>query len=56
MQEHLAANGVDLAKTPATMGMVLKMDPQTERFLGNDEANKLLTREYRKPFVVPEKV
>ena len=56
MQEHLAANGVDLNKTPAMLGAVLKMDPKTERFIGNNEANKLLTREYRKPFVVPEKV
>jgi predicted dehydrogenase len=56
MQEHLAANGVDLAKSPATLGAFLKMDPNTERFGGNGKANKLLTREYRHPFVVPEKV
>jgi hypothetical protein len=24
--------------------------------IGDDEANKMLTRAYRKPFVVPEKV
>jgi predicted dehydrogenase len=56
MQEHLAANGVDLAKTPLTLGPVLKMNPETERFIGNAEADKLLTRDYRKPFVVPHKV
>ena len=56
MEEHLAANNVDLKKTPATLGVVLKMDPQTERFSGNRKANKLLTRKYRKPFVVPAKV
>ena len=56
MEEHLAANGVDLTKTPATLGEVLKMDPQTERFIGNEAANQLLTRKYREPFVVPEKV
>jgi hypothetical protein len=54
MEQHLAANGVDLGKTPETLGVVLKMDSATERFIGNDDANKLLTREYRKPFVVPE--
>jgi len=32
------------------------MDAQKEQFLGNADANKLLTRDYRKPFVVPEKV
>jgi predicted dehydrogenase len=56
MEEHLAANKVDLQKTPATLGMVLLMDPQTERFIGNPVADQMLSREYRKPFVVPEKV
>lgn len=54
MEQHLAANQVDLHKTPAILGAVLKMDPQTERFLDNDKANQMLTREYRQPFVVPE--
>ncbi len=56
MEEHLGANRVDLTKTPAMLGAVLNMDPQTERFVGNPEADQLLTRDYRKPFVVPAKV
>ncbi len=56
MEEHLAANKVDLKKTPATLGTVLKMNPKTERFIGNAQADQLLTRDYRKPFVVPAKV
>jgi len=56
MEEHLAANKVDLKTTPAKLGATLTMDPKTEKFVHNAEANKLLTREYRKPFVVPEKV
>jgi predicted dehydrogenase len=56
MEEHLDANKVDLHKTPATLGAVLKMDPKTEQFPGNAAAERLLTREYRKPFVVPENV
>ena len=56
MQEHLAVNGVDLTKTKATLGAFLKMDPATERFTNNDKANAYLTRDYRKPFVVPEHV
>ena len=56
MEEHLAANQVDLRKTPATLGAVLKMDPKTERFVGNPQADLLLTRNYRPPFVVPQKV
>ena len=56
MTEHLAANGVDLAKEPVTLGLPLKMDPKTERFLGNDQANELLSRPYRPSFVIPAKV
>ena len=56
MEEHLAANQVDLNKSPATLGQVLNMDPKTEEFLNNADANRLLTREYRAPFVVPAEV
>ena len=52
------ANGVDLDKTPATLGAMLTFDPDTERFIGefSQQANQLVSREYRAPFVVPEKV
>jgi len=56
MEAHLGANMVDLYQTPLVMGAALKMNPGTERFTNNHEANQLLTREYRQPFVVPEKV
>jgi hypothetical protein len=56
MTEHLAINGVDLGKTPATLGAPLAIEAGTERFTGDTAAaaNALLTREYRKPFVVPQ--
>ena len=56
MVEHLAANQVDLAKTPATLGLALAVDSAAERFTGPDAvaANALLTRDYRAPFVVPQ--
>src|SRR5262249_9175734 len=50
MEEHLAANKVDLQKTPATLGAVLKMDTKTERFIENSAADQMLTRDYRQPF------
>jgi predicted dehydrogenase len=56
MLEHLAKNGVDLKKTPLTMGEFLRMDPKKETFIRNRAANELLTRNYRAPYVVPEKV
>jgi hypothetical protein len=55
MIDHLAvANEVDLKATPLTLGPALAMDTKAETFNGHAAANKLLTREYRKPFVVPE--
>jgi hypothetical protein len=53
---HLDANGVDIKTEQLSLGEFLKMDPKTERFIGNAEADQLLTREYRAPFIVPEKV
>ena len=40
MAEHLAANGVDIAKDHVTLGLMLTMDPKTERFVGNAKANE----------------
>ncbi len=56
MAAHLATNGVELAKTPLTLGVPLALDPAAERFTGlhAEEANALLTRKYREGFVVPK--
>lgn len=56
MAGHLDANGVDLAVDNLQLGVPLKFNPQTERFIDNDKANELVTRNYRKPFEVPENV
>ncbi|MBK8974429.1 MAG: Gfo/Idh/MocA family oxidoreductase [Planctomycetes bacterium] len=59
-REHLAKNGVDLAVTPVTLGAHLRLDPETEWFVGEGEtvaaANALAKGSYRAPFVVPEEV
>ncbi len=52
MAQHLEANGVDMKQMPPTIGPWLKMNPKTERFEGNEAANRLLRREYRQPYVV----
>jgi predicted dehydrogenase len=55
-EEHLGQNQVDLKATQATLGVFLTMNPKKERFVGNEAANAMLTRPYRAPYVVPEKV
>jgi predicted dehydrogenase len=52
-RHYLVEAGVDLEKTPMTLGRHLRLDGDKERFLDNPEADALLTREYRAPFVVP---
>ena len=55
MVEHLVdKNEVDLKATPLTLGPVLTMDTKSETFPNHKAANKLTTRKYREPFVVPE--
>jgi len=53
---HLAANNVDITNDQLSYGEFLKFDPNTEKFIDNKDADKMLTREYRAGFVVPEKV
>jgi predicted dehydrogenase len=55
MLEYVKANNVSLDGLPLQVGKRLKFDPRTERFIGNEEANRLLTRDYRKGFEVPAK-
>ena len=54
--QHLAANEVDLKKTPATFGAPLTFAAATEKFTGENSgaANKLRRREYRAPWIVPQ--
>jgi len=54
--EHLAVNGIDVNADQTTLGAMLEMNTKTERFKGNEEANAMLSRDYRAPFVVPAKV
>ncbi len=45
-----------LANVSYLIGKELAFDGSKEKFVNNKEADKLLTREYRKPFVVPNAV
>jgi len=56
-KDHLAANEIDLKKTPLTLGVPVSLDPATERFGGGgvaEPANQLAEPVYRQPFVAPD--
>jgi len=54
---HLASSLAHLGNISYRLGRQLDFDPAKEKFNGGDaEANAMLSRKYRKPFIVPEKV
>jgi predicted dehydrogenase len=55
-QGHLSTAMCHLAKISNHLKRSVRLDPKTERFIDDEEANKLLKREYRAPYVVPEQV
>ena len=47
---------IHLANISYRVGRTLYFDPETMRIKGDNEANRMLTKEYREPYVVPKKV
>jgi hypothetical protein len=56
MKDHIKDNGVNLAEAKGLLGVHLKIDPKTEKFVGHAKANEMLFREYRKGFDISEAV
>src|SRR5205823_5436374 len=52
----LAADLAHLANISYRLRKKLNFDPKTLTFPGEPEANRMLTRQYRAPYIVPEKV
>jgi hypothetical protein len=50
---QLAAADPHVSRTGMAMGVELVCDPASETLPGNEQASQMLTRSYRKPFVVP---
>jgi len=53
---HLASALAHMGNISYRLGRQLTFDPKTEKFVGDAEANQMVKRNYRKPYVVPEKV
>ncbi|MEX2263916.1 MAG: Gfo/Idh/MocA family oxidoreductase [Bryobacteraceae bacterium] len=53
---HFASALAHLGNISYRLGRQLEFDPAKERFVGDDRANALLSRKYRAPYIVPEKV
>ena len=51
-----SADFAHLANISYRVGRTLKLDPKTGGVIGDNEANALYTRDYRKPYAVPDKV
>jgi len=56
LEGHLSAALCHLANISYRTGRKLAFDPTAERFVGDREANALVSRQYRAPYVVQEKV
>jgi predicted dehydrogenase len=52
---HFSTTLCHLANISYRVGRSLRFDGAAERFVGDEEADKLLTRTYRAPFVLPDK-
>ena len=58
IQENITGEGVKLDETSYRLGRTLTFDAAKEQFTGDgaDQANPMLSRTYREPFVVPKTV
>ncbi|AGA27086.1 Gfo/Idh/MocA family oxidoreductase [Singulisphaera acidiphila] len=53
---HISSGLAHLGNIAYRVGRRLNFDPVTEKFIGDSEADALLTRNYRQPYVVPDQV
>jgi len=56
LEGHMSAALGHLGVISYRTGRKLVFNPETEKFVKDPEADKLLTRTYRKPYVMPDKV
>jgi hypothetical protein len=50
---HISCTHIHIANIAYRLGRSLEFDPKTHRFVDSKDADAMLTRNYREPFVVP---
>jgi seryl-tRNA synthetase len=53
---HISTSLCHLGNIACRLGRSLEFDPAKEKFVKDPEADKMLTRNYRAPYLLPEKV
>jgi hypothetical protein len=53
---HLSSALAHLGNIAYRLEKQLTFDPEKEKFVGDPEADQMLNRNYRSPYVVPDKV
>jgi predicted dehydrogenase len=52
---HYSSSLIHLANISYRLGRSIRFDPEREQCIDDKQANAMLTRDYREPFVIPEK-
>jgi hypothetical protein len=55
-EAHISTTLVHLANASYRLGRTLQFDPVQERVIGDEEATRLLSGDYRAPYIVPEEI
>lgn len=53
---HLSSALAHLGNISYRLGRQLDFDPISERFVGDEDANNMLSRDYRAPYVLPDRI
>jgi hypothetical protein len=51
---HLSSALAHLGNISYRLGCQLDFDPVAEQFIGDEDTNRMCTREYRQPYIIPE--
>ncbi|MCK5267860.1 MAG: Gfo/Idh/MocA family oxidoreductase [Spirochaetes bacterium] len=56
LEGHMSTTIMHLGNIAYRTGRTLTFNPRSEKFINDDDANSYLTKEYRHPYVLPDKI